>query len=276
MKKILFPTDFSNASLNSFIYALRLAKKIDAEIITVHVLDLPLQLVIDNSDFLIENYNISEWGDFENFKSKVPKLRDIAEKHLLQRIKVTHMLERGNITEEILNIAHNEKPDFIVMGTTGATGLKEVFLGSVAEKIINKSRCRVLAIPEGCQYKPIRKILFLALYEKYELDLLGQIEEIAGLFNAHINVLQIKKNHEEEDNIRISQWKDHFEKADMTFSILATDAIEETVLDYIELNKIDVAAVTVHQKGFFEKLFLFSLSRQLAYHSTVPILTIPT
>lgn len=276
MRKILFPTDFSQASINAYIYALKLAKKINAEIITVHVAALPIPLVIENNDFLLDNYNISEWGDFENFKSEVPKLRAIAEENLLHRVKATHMLERGNVVDEILNIALSEKPEFIVMGTKGASGLKEIFLGSITEKIINKSRCRVLAIPEECRYNPVHNILFLTMYEKYELDILGQVKEIARLFDAYIKVLQIKKNHEEEDNIKISQWKDHFKKSNMAFSILATDAIEETVLDFIEINKIDIAVVTVHQKSFLEKLFLFSLSRQLAYHSTIPLLAIPT
>jgi nucleotide-binding universal stress UspA family protein len=42
MKKILFPTDFSETSNNAFVYALQLAKNIDAEVVTLHVYELPV------------------------------------------------------------------------------------------------------------------------------------------------------------------------------------------------------------------------------------------
>jgi len=75
MKKILFPTDFSEASINAFIYALKLADSIKGEIITLHVYDLPQVGYSNVPGVLNEIYDLIELGNFENYKDQVPFLR---------------------------------------------------------------------------------------------------------------------------------------------------------------------------------------------------------
>jgi len=65
MKKILFPIDFSENSFHAFVYALHMAKKLHAEIITIHVYP-NVDIFPAYSDFLSQNYSIREWNDFEN------------------------------------------------------------------------------------------------------------------------------------------------------------------------------------------------------------------
>ena len=83
MKKILFPTDFSYVSNNAFIYALKLADSINAEIITMHVYHLPQANYINVSEYLHEIYDVTELSNFENYKDEVPVLRRIAEENNL-------------------------------------------------------------------------------------------------------------------------------------------------------------------------------------------------
>ena len=78
MKKILFPTDFSEVSKNAFIYALKLADSIDAEIITMHVYQLPQANYVNVSEYLHEIYDVTELSNFENYKDEIPILSHIA------------------------------------------------------------------------------------------------------------------------------------------------------------------------------------------------------
>lgn len=275
MKKILFPTDFSPASLNAFIYALRFASKMHAEIITLHVYELPVGAYTDYYDYLTENYKISDIGQFENFKDEVPKLREIAERESLGHVKISHMLEKGEVVETILGVQVTERIDYIIMGTKGASGLKEIFIGSVAEEVINRATASVLAIPDKCTYRPTKNILFLTDYENSQLDTLKKVAHIAQLFKAHVDVLQVKSHHEAQDEEILAKWKADFISDDVRFNILASKSVEETVLDFMELEHTDLVAMAVRHKGFLERLFLYSLSRNLAYHSEVPVLAIP-
>lgn len=275
MKKILFPTDFSRASLNAFVYALHLAKKINAQIITLHVYEFPVGTPNDNFDFLLENYNIGKWGVFENFKSEVPKLRKIAEKEHLDKVDISHVLERGNVVDEIIHTAAKEKVDLIVLGTKGATGLKEIFLGTIAEKVIKRSKHTVIAVPSNYKFKPIKKILFLTEYEKMEMTLLKKVVDFANVLGASINVLEVSKHDERPFEDFKNKWRDHFNHIDITFSYINTNATEEMILEFINYQKINMAAMAIHHKNLFEKLFLVSISKKMAFHSTVPILGIP-
>ena len=275
MKKILFPTDFSKTSLNAFVYALHLAKQIDAEIITLYVYEFPIGLPVDNFDFLLENYNVGEWGVFENFKGEVPKLRAIAEKENLENVPLSHLLERGNAVDEIVKSALKENADMIIMGTKGATGLKEIFLGTVAEKVMKHSKTFVIAVPENYSYEPIQTILFLTEYKKLEMDLLQKVSDFAAIFQAQIRVLEVGSNLGNGINILVSRWEEQFKSKDIAFAVIDSANTEKTVLEFIEDQQINMASMSLHHKNLFQRLFLFSLSKKMAFHSSVPLLGIP-
>ena len=276
MKKILFPTDFSKASLNAFSYALRFAAKINAEIITLHVYELPPALAVENYDFLLETYRVTELTEFEDYKIEVPRLRKIAEKLNLGHIQLKHVLRQGEAVLEILDTIKEDKPDFVVMGTRGASGFKEVFLGTIAERVINQSTVPVLAIPENAKFTGIKKILFLAELEKLEMDMLAKVCRLADTFNAAIQVLQVKPYKQDNEGIVLDTWKERFKNEKVHFTIIHSNATEDMITDYISIYHIDVTAMVVHHKDLWQRLFLNSLSRNLAYHTTIPFLSIPS
>lgn len=276
MKKILFPTDFSENAFNAFEYALELAKKTGAEILTIHVYPMDVAVFADYSAILSVNYLINEWDDFENYKSEVPKLKALAKQHQAEHIKITHLLERGNVVEKILEAEISEQIDCIVMGTSGATGLKAVFLGSVAESVMNRASGLVLVIPSGCRFPKAQKILLLAKYEKPYLKIVQQLLPLAKILQAHLDVLHIKDQADRAEMRTMKDWAKQFADEQMCFHILANQNLEETVINFTAKHQNTMVALAVHEKGFFEKLFFYSLSKELAFHSQIPVLAIHT
>src|SRR6187551_3307573 len=106
MQKILFPTDFSKASLNAFVYALSLAKNINAEIIILHVYELPIidTNYVDTPVYLSQIYESIDLTNFENFKDQIPASRSIAENHELQDIKLSNVLLEGDLVNNVLQL----------------------------------------------------------------------------------------------------------------------------------------------------------------------------
>jgi nucleotide-binding universal stress UspA family protein len=274
MKKILFPTDFSDVSKNAFVYALKLADAIDAEIITLHVYQLDSPAYLDVSIYLQEIYEYEELSNFENLKDEIPLLRSIAEANNLGHIKMSNILNQGNLSQEIVAITKKENIDFVVMGTKGATHLSEIFLGTETTKVMNDSNAVVLAIPEKCQYTPINKILFTTKYEMSDVGALKKVKALADVFHSHIDCLNIKPPHKVYNDDFIVDFKNIFKDQDIKFhSEISTD-IEGVILNFIEKNNINMVAMHIHHKGFFEKLFNVSLSKKLAFHIQIPILSI--
>lgn len=276
MKKILFPIDFSENSFHAFEYALQLAKRTGAEILTLHVYPFDVAVFADYSAVLSVNYLVNEWSDFENYRSEVPKLKALAEKHQAGAVKMTHILERGEVVEKILETEAAENIDCIVMGTSGARGLKAVFLGSVAESVMNRASAMVLAIPSGCRFTPAQNILLLAKYEKPYLKIVRQVLQWAKLIQAHIDVLHIKDSPDKAELRTMKDWARQFEDDDIRFHVFATKDLEETAVNFADKHHNNIVAFAVHEKGFFEKLFFYSLSRRLAFHSRIPVLAIHT
>lgn len=275
MKKILFPVDFSENSLNAFRYALHLADKIGAEIISLHVYDGPEGFYQEYYDFLIENYTITDWNEFENYKSEVPQLRAIADECQMGHILLSHVLERGAPAASIVEMGAAEKADYVIMGTQGATGLKEAFIGSVTEKVINESNVPVLAIPSKCLYKPITNLVFLCHYKDAEAEMLKGLLEFAKVLRAQVDVLEVQQHHKDDEHDVVAQWKARFPKSGIGFYRLTSNDYEGTVMDFVKLNKENLVIIPRHHKNYLQKLLAFSLSRELAFHSTVPLMTIP-
>lgn len=275
MKRILFPIDFSDNSLNAFRYALHFADAMGGEIITLHVYDGPEGFYQEYYDFLIENYTVTEWSEFENYKSEVPKLRRLAEDCHMEHVPLSHILERGIILNSIKELTASEKVDYIVMGTQGASGLGKILMGSLTEKVINACDVPVLAIPSKCFYQPIRKILFLCHYKKTRVGVLNELLGTAALFHAQIDVLQVQKHHEEDENVLVSEWRAMFPDPDIAFYNLIHHDYEGIVMDFMKSNNESMVAIARHHKNFIDRLLVASLSRELAFHSSIPLLALP-
>ena len=136
-KTILFPTDFSTASDAALAHADTLAKQAGASLLIVHVEEPPLA-----------------YGGGELYYG-LPEPNSERIQQMLESVKpsdpsvtVEHRLTMGDPAAEIVRIAEEEKPEMIVMGTHGRTGLTRLLMGSVAEAIVRRSPCPVLTYRE--------------------------------------------------------------------------------------------------------------------------------
>ena len=140
MKKILVPTDFSEQAENALRVAAELAKKYNAEIYLLHLLELPLHQV----DALGAHSDLPEAMFFMKLAHK--RFEEIMEKDYLKDITVHETTEFHKAFEGIIETCHKLNVDLIVMGSHGISGLKEMFIGSNTEKVVRTSDIPVLVI----------------------------------------------------------------------------------------------------------------------------------
>ena len=143
IKKILCPTDFSDASLKGLEYAVDLAAQFQAEIKVLYV--LPVMPSAPNDP------NISfEVPEFERLvhKDSEQKLQAIVDARIPKTIKAVAAIGHGSAAKEIVRIAEEDKSDLIVIATHGHSGWHHLVLGSVAEKVIRMAHCPVFAYRE--------------------------------------------------------------------------------------------------------------------------------
>lgn len=273
MKQILFPTDFSAAADTAFIYALRFADSFDAELVILHVYDLPIVETPATPESTQEIFDIVEMNSFESFRDRLPELHSIAERRNLGHISMRNILLYGDLVYNINKVCKDENIDMVVMGTRGATGFKETFLGSSTASVMANATVPVLGVPIEAEYHPIKHIAFTTQYKDKDNHSLRQTLEIARKLDAETHCLYIKNDDDPEDlEERINEWKIFYRNERVNFFNIAGDHIEQTILDFIDNQKVDMLVMRTHKRGFFEGLFHRSLTKKLAYHTKVPLL----
>jgi nucleotide-binding universal stress UspA family protein len=272
MKKILFPTDFSEVANNAFIHALEFAKLVNGELILLHTFDLP---IIDNQ-FIPDNYykifDSMQLAQFDMFKEEIPKLREIAQKRKLEHIKLSHKLMDGDLIYNIKNAVKDENIDFIVMGTSGATGWESFFVGSNAGTVVTAVDVPVLSVPIEAQFTKIETIGFTTRFRDKDKAALRQVIKIAKKTHAVVKCLYVKTSKSDVSEATITQWKTEFEKEPIKFSIVVSDNVKETILDFVSHKNIDILAMITHKRNFFSELFNPSLTQKMTNISIVPVL----
>lgn len=274
MKRILFPTDFSEASNNAFVYALKLADAIKAELITLHAYELPQLHMGGLPNTLKEVYDSIELENFENFKDQIPLLREIAEKHKLGHVKISNILKHGDLIWTIKKVTKEENIDYVVMGTKGATGLKETFLGSNTGSVMTELEAYVIGVPQSSEYNGIQNIVFTTRFREKDLKALKKVIKLAKLFDAKVHCLYVKTKKTDVNPVIIEDWKFLLKDEKVVFHIIEDENVQQTILHFVDSYNVDLLAMLNYKRGFFEELFKQSLTQKLSYHVQIPLLAI--
>ena len=272
MKKILFPTDFSEVADNAFVHALEFAKIVNGELVLLHTFELP---VYDNQ-FFPENYNVLfdslQLIEFDMFKEEIPKLHNIATERNLDHIRMSHRLMDGNLLHNIKKAIKEEKIDFIVMGTSGATGWEAFFIGTNTGNVLTAVDIPVLSVPLESKFKKIETIGFTTRYRAKDKKALKDVLKIAKKTNAQVKCLYVKTNNSDVSEATIKQWEEEFADEPIQFSVIPSDDIQDTILDFILFKDIDVLAMLTYKRNFFVELFKPSLTQKFSNRLAIPIL----
>ena len=275
MKRILFPTDFSDTANNAFVHALEFANKVNGELILLHTFNLP---VYDNQ-FFPENYAIiyesMELAQFEMFKGEIPKLRAIAEERNLDKIKLSHRLMDGDLLPNIKKSIKVDKIDFVVMGTAGSTGWEAFFLGTNTGSVITGIDVPMLCVPLEAKFEKIEIIGFTTRFRPKDKKALKLVLKIAKKSNAKVKCLYVKTIKSDVELTTIASWETEFAAEPIDFYIVEDENVESVILDFIMYKEVDILTMLTYKRGFFEGLFNPSLTKKIAINNEIPILAIP-
>ena len=275
MNTLLFPTDFSKAAEKAFIYALEVANQSGTSITILNIYQLPsIRGGANLPRTMEEAYENMRQEAIQKFEKQKPLFSQIAAHQNLAGVPLKFTLERGETVETIVKTAKKIEANLIVMGTEGATGLKELFVGSYTAEVIEHANVPVLAIPEKAKFDgQIDKIAFTTTYKEEEAIALKKVLEFAAQFNAQVYCINVDVAHTDFVLKRMNQLKSSFaEYSNLHFEVLDGISMEATVAQYLEDNQMDMLAMVTHRRSFFIELFNYSQTKKMVYHSKTPVL----
>lgn len=274
MKRILFPTDFSEVATNAFVYALELAKLVEAELLVLHSYDL----IPMDDQFFPENFNeiydSVELANFEQFNEEIPKLRAIMESHKLEHIKMTHRLMEGDLVANINKSIVEDKIDYLVMGTSDVSEWEALFAGSNSGSVILGLNVPMFCVPLGVKFNQIKTLGYVNHYTSKDKEVLGKVFDIAKMINATVKSLYVRTSKSELDSETKKEWEENFSEESIAFFEIRNEEIKQMTLDFVSHQEIDVLTMLTYKNNIFEGMFVPNYAHKNASGIEIPILVI--
>lgn len=269
MKTILVATDFSAEAFNAALYALELAKVFESKIFLLNVYRIPNPMrtlpveIIRTAEELEKNVETH----LTQLKSNLLDIKPC-------KISIECTARPGLTEIEISSFADIISADLIVMGMRGG-GLKEKLIGSVSTSILNKTERPVLLIPKQAIFRNPENIVLADDGNNDLIPDINALSQIANKFHSKIHMLNIYPPREIIDKDEMADNMElHFNKFNHEFHFLESDHVDETINQFIESGKAHLLVMIPKKHTFFSKLFAGSHTRRLAFHTTVPMLTL--
>lgn len=273
MKRILIPTDFSKEADAAFQFALDIATKSNGELFLIHAADLPVI-----TDPMGPNINAVFTADLikqleDNIKNKLNKYSA-----KIGQIKIHTTVLWGNISFNILRQIESEKIDLVVMGTKGASGFKEAFVGSNTEKIIRKAPCPVISIKSSYNIKNLKNIVWgVDTGQDYDENFMRELKSFQNFFKAKLHLAFVNTPfHFKKSKDVIEELEKLAEKSGLTnYDIqVVNDSYEEEGLKYLA-NEVDAdfIALGTHGRKGISHLIFGSIAEDINNHAKRPIWT---
>lgn len=271
MKKILVPTDFSDHAGYALKVAAQIARKNGGEIFLLHMLELPHQ----GSDAVGSGHDLPEIMLFKN--AAINKLEDLMDDDSLADLKVSEIIQFELAFDGIMNISKKNNVDLIVMGSHGASGFKEMFIGSNAEKVVRNSDIPVLIIKKEEGDFDVNKFVFASDFSDEIKSPFTKVVDFANKFDTELHLVMIntpssfKPTHVAESIM--NDFISNFKINNLTTHIYNDINVESGVLNFANHIDADLIGMSTHGRKGLSHFFNGSISEDLVNHAKKPVVT---
>lgn len=269
MKKILVPCDFSQTAVEAVKFASTVAQKSKGEVVLLHTIELPT--LYDSSAVL--SFEAEYMKDAK--EKALGKLKALATKWIEPKLKVKYNVEFGGFIPTLNAAIDDTEADLIVMGTHGASGLKEYTIGSNAEKVVRNSKVPVICVRKASAN--VKNIVFPTAPDREQEDLMMKVKALQEFFSAKLHVVFINTP---AGFTRDSETRPMLEKLAKRYMLKNYEThvysdIDESqgIINFTRTVKGDLVAMRTHGRKGILHLATGSVAEDVVNHVHCPIWT---
>jgi len=274
MKKILVPYDFSEQSSSAFRLAADIAKNSKGELHLLHVVELPVL----HDTVLMPVLSFEEALLKELREAATKKFEKLIAKYGGELKKIITKVEFGATHRMLLDYAEEQEIDLIIMGTKGASGLKEMTIGSNTEKIVRRSPVPVISVKGTVKGDAIKSIVFPnTLDTENQEDLVMKVKALQNFFKATLHIVWVNTplnfTPDTETYARLKAFAKRFMLKDFTINVFNYSNEEAGILHFTEQIKGNLIAMGTHGRRGIAHVLSGSLAEDVVNHVGFPVWT---
>ncbi|MBL7938732.1 MAG: universal stress protein [Flavobacteriales bacterium] len=269
MAHVLIPTDLSTNSLNAAVYAIHLYGEEGNTFSLVNTYMLPISM----ADTTPMDMDVLALASAEGLDRFAAQLREALPDHT-PRISVHS--HPGDVADVLSDLeGATPKPDLVVMGTQGHSGLERILLGSNTASVIKNLRTPVLAVPEQTRYTPPRRIVLADDGGRVDKATLKVLLDIARWSKAEVMIVHVvPEDRTSEDDLSSTGYDLLLGAIPHSYHSVSGDNVMIALHDLADQSDTDMVVVLHRHRGIFEQLFHRSVSTRLAMHTHIPMLVL--
>jgi nucleotide-binding universal stress UspA family protein len=266
MKKILVPCDFSDPAVQAFKTAVEIAGKSEGEVVLLNVIELPVM----HESVLMPTLSFEE-AFIKDMKAHAEKnFKKMIDKWAKDGPQVSSFIEFGGTTPTIRDFVKENDIDMIVMGTSGASGVKEFFIGSNTEKIVRSAEVPVMSVKKYTKLSSIKNIVFPTTLEMDQEDITAHVKELQNFFKATLHILFVNTpssfKRDLEIRTQMKAYAKRFMFKDYTLNVWNDYSEEEGLKNFVMETKADMVAMATHGRRGLNHLMSGSIAEDAVNH----------
>ncbi|MEQ6165828.1 universal stress protein [Ekhidna sp. MALMAid0563] len=276
MKQILVPYDFSKVAEHALDFACQIADKSEGNILLLNVIEHPtadsFKTMGIQSDDPMEQLYIKKM-----YERVQEKLAEVVSNAKYADDKIATKIQLGNAFNTIIDQITEEHVDLLIVGTEGAEGLNEFFVGSNTEKIVRKAQCPVISVSEKVDLEPIEKIVFASDFINTDDFLIEKVKSLQAMMDAQLKIVKINTpasfTSTRHDLKQMKEFVEKYGIENCTTEIYNYKNEEDGIIYYAEDVEADMIALGTHQRRGVGHFLAGSIAEDVVNHATIPVWT---
>ena len=274
--KILFPTDFSDPAKEAFQYTLALARRFNASIKVIHV----VQPEYESSDIpAMAGQMVSQKVEAakEVLKAFIKSGVQKVDPEIIKVIEITSEVEVGLPSGAIASASRRDEIDLTVIGTKGVHNVWEKFFGSTTSNVIQKASGNILVVPIGTAFRDFKKIVYATDLSETDAYQILKVAQIMNLFEPSVDCIHVARRFNAKvKDTRMNELAEFFKEIDpglrITFNEINNQSVSDGLVDFVEKHNADLLCMFAPNRTFFDRIFHNSLTQRMPYLTKIPML----
>ncbi|WP_420575209.1 universal stress protein [Ekhidna sp.] len=276
MKKIIVPTDFSKLSGYALDFAVKLANPLDAEIVVLHLEEVPLGDLSLNLSGEAGGSQISTDSLYiaQLFRANKQKLEALRVEYSNENVSVHQA--GGGFLKGIEHYVENHGADLVVIGTTGQESIHEFFSGNHTEQLIEHLSVPVISLQDKQFHKIEDIVLGLDIEDEvYTKKIFEHVKMITEALDARLHIVDITKSSKDEELLsRLNKIAKIAGLSNYMVDVIEDKHASAALLNYAQGADASLIITLSEARSGFQRFLQHSFSTRLTKKSSIPVMTI--